>query len=277
MNYQVIILFIVYMVFLISLGYFRPEDNKSKFLIRKSVHLITGLLIFFLTFQVSKQALLILFIAGTIFSFCTYFIKRLNYIHVTGESSWGTLFYPVGILLSYLILYNMPLYYFQITLLFLAISDTVANTGGYLVTGNPKFVILNEKKSPIGILGFAITAFPIALALLPDSDMETIFYILLAIIFAIHFEIISYKGSDNLAIPAGTALFFYITHGKDINILWITSVMLAMALVSVLLYRTGTLTRNGSIAAHLLGIYIFGILGIEWGLPVTFFFVSSTF
>ncbi len=276
MNYQVIILFIVYMVFLISLGYFRPEDKKTKFLIRKSVHLITGLLIFFLTFQVSKQTLLILFIAGTLFSFSTYFIKRFNYIHVTGESSWGTLFYPLGILLSFLVLYKMPLYYFQVSLLFLAVSDTVANVGGYLVTGNPRFAILQEKKTPVGILGFTITAFLIALVILPGSDTAKVFYVLLAVICAIHFEAISYKGSDNLAIPIGTALFFWFTHGKDFNTLWITAVIIIMAMVSVLLYRSGILTKNGSIAAHLLGIYIFGILGIEWGIPVAFFFISST-
>lgn len=276
MNYQVIILFVVYMVFLVSLGYFKPEGKNSKYLIRKSVHLITGLLIFFLTFQVSKQALLILFIAGTVFSFITYFLKSFNYIHVTGESSWGTLFYPLGILLSFLVLYKMPLHYFRISLLFLAVSDTVANVGGYLVTGNPRFAILQEKKTPVGILGFTITAFLIALVIIPGSDTAKVFYVLLAVICAIHFEAISYKGSDNLAIPVGTALFFWITHGKDFNTLWITAVIIIMAMVSVILYRSGILTKYGSIAAHLLGIYIFGILGVEWGIPVTFFFVSST-
>lgn len=275
MNYQVIILFIVYMVFLVSLGYFRPEGKKSKYLIRKSVHFVTGLLIFFLTFQISRQSLLILIIAGTIFSFSTYFLKRFNYIHVTGDSSWGTLFYPLGILLSFLVLYKMPIYYFQISLLFLAISDTVANIGGYLIPRNPQFAILTEKKTPLGIVGFAITAFFIALALLPGSDTGTILYILLAVVFAIHFEIISFKGSDNLAIPLGMALFFYATHGKDINPLWIIAVVLFMGLVSFLLYRTGILTRNGSLASHLLGVYIFGLLGIEWGIPVAFFFLTS--
>ncbi len=113
MNYQVIILFIVYMVFLVSLGYFRPKGKHSKYLIRKSVHLITGLVIFSLTYQISRQSLLFLIIAGTIFSFSSYFIKRFNYIHVTGNSSWGTLFYPLGILLSFLVLYKMTIYYFH--------------------------------------------------------------------------------------------------------------------------------------------------------------------
>jgi uncharacterized protein (TIGR00297 family) len=275
MNYQVLILFIAYMVFILSLGYFRPEGKHSKYLIRKSVHLITGLVIFYLTFQVSRKTLLILFVAGSVFSFLTYFVRRFNYIHVTGESSYGTLFYPLGILSSFLLLYKLPLYYFQISLLFLAISDTVANIGGYLLQGNPKFTILSEKKTPLGIAGFAITAYFICLALLPRTSNHTVLYILLTVVCAIHFEIISHRGSDNLAIPFGTALFFYLTHGRDIDATWIFAVILTMGLISILLYRTGILTRNGTIAAHLLGIYLFGLLGIHWGLPVAFFFVTS--
>jgi uncharacterized protein (TIGR00297 family) len=275
MNSQFIILFIVYALFLIILGYFKPKGKHSKYLIRKSVHLITGLLIFYLTFHMSRQNLLILFIAGTVFSFASYFIRRFNYIHVTGNSSWGTLFYPVGILLSFLILYNMPIKYFQISLLFLAVSDTIANIGGYLVTGNPHFTILSEKKSAVGIMGFTVTAVLIAIALLPASNPETFFYALLVVVCAIHFEAISFKGSDNLFIPLGTAAFFYLTFSKDFNILWLTTVIIIMGVVSIFLYRTGILTRGGSIAAHLLGIYIFGILGPEWAAPVAFFFISS--
>jgi len=275
MNYQVLILFLAYMVLIVSLGYFRPEGKHSKYLIRKSVHLITGLVIFYLTFRFSRQTLLILFLAGTVFSFITYFIGRFNYIHVTRKSSWGTLFYPLGILLSFIVLYDLPLYYFQISLLFLAISDTVANIGGYLVPGNPKFAILSEKKTPLGIFGFGVTAFLILLFPLPGSGSHNWAYIILTVLCAIHFEIISHKGSDNLAIPFGTALFFYLTHGKVIDSLWISGVILSMGLVSVLLFRTGILTKKGSIGAHLLGIYLFGVLGLEWAIPVAFFFISS--
>ncbi len=275
MNYQVLVLLIAYMVLILSLGYFRPESKHSKYLIRKGVHLVTGLVIFYLTFRFSRQTLLIVFIAGTVFSFLTYFVKRFNYIHVTGGASWGTLFYPVGILSSFLVLYDLPLYYFQISLLLLAISDTVANMGGYLVPGNPQFAILSEKKTPVGIIGFALSAFIISLVLLPGSGKETLLFVMLTVVCAIHFEIISHKGSDNLAIPLGTALFFFFTHGKEINALWIAAVILSMGMISIVLYRGGILTRKGTIAAHLLGVYLFGILGPDWGIPVAFFFVTS--
>jgi uncharacterized protein (TIGR00297 family) len=275
MNYQVLILFIAYVALILSLGYFRPAGKRSKYLIRKGVHLITGLVIFYLTFHISRQTLLALFIAGTFFSFITYFTKRFNYIHVTGDSSWGTLFYPLGILSSFLLLYNKPLYYFQVSLLFLAISDTVANIGGYLVRGNPQFDILGEDKTPLGMVGFALTAFIISLLLLPVSDTRPIFYLVLTVVCAIHFEIISYKGSDNIAIPLGTALFFLVTHQQSFNVVWVTSVILAMVLISILLYKSYILSRNGAIAAHFLGVYLFGILGPEWGIPVAFFFITS--
>lgn len=275
MNYKIIVLFIAYMVLVVSLGYFKPDGRQSKYLIRKSVHLITGVVIFYLTFHISRQALLILFVAGTFFSFITYFIKRFNYIHVTGDSSWGTLLYPVGILTSFLLLYEKPLYYFQVTLLFLAISDTVANIGGLLLRGNPSFTILGERKTPLGVIGFAVTALFISFALLPASETLTASYMILTVICVIHFEVISIKGSDNLAIPLGTALFFFLTYEQRFNAGWISALIVAMATISILLYKTNILTRKGTIGAHLLGIYFFGILGIEWGIPVALFFITS--
>jgi uncharacterized protein (TIGR00297 family) len=275
MNYRVLILFLVYMVFIVSLGYFRPRGKHSKYLIRKSVHLVTGLIIFYLSYHLTRQTLLLLIAAGTLFSFITFFIKNLNYIHVTGESSWGTLFYPVGILSSFLLLYNMPLHYFQITLLFLAVSDTVANMGGYLVSSNPRFRILSEKKTALGIAGFVLTSFLVGLLLLPGSGTEYIFFLVLTVVCATHFEIISHRGSDNLAIPLGTALFFLASHDKNINSLWLTGVILCMGFTSVILYKKGVLTRKGSIGAHVLGIYLFGICGWIWGVLVAFFFISS--
>lgn len=275
MNYQAIFLFIVYTLLIVSLRYFKPKGKKPKYLIRKSVHLITGLVIFYLTYKISRQSLLLLFIAGTIFSFVSYFVKEFNYIHVTRKSSWGTLFYPLGILSSFILLYEMPVYYFRISLLFLTISDTVANLGGFVIKGNPKFAILNEKKTPVGIIGFAVTAFLISIAIFPDSDKATLLYIILAVVCAIHFEIISFKGSDNLVIPLGTALFFFFTHGKSIPSLWIITVILCLVPISILLFKTGILSKKGALSAHLLGIYLFGIMGIEWGFPVAFFFVTS--
>ena len=49
----------------------------------------------------------------------------------------------------------------------------------------------------------------------------------------------------------------------------------SMGLISFLLYRIKILTMNGTIAAYFLGIYLFGVLGVDWGIPVSFFFVSS--
>jgi uncharacterized protein (TIGR00297 family) len=42
-----------------------------------------------------------------------------------------------------------------------------------------------------------------------------------------------------------------------------------------MLFRLRFLTRAGSLSAYLLGIYLFGILGINWAIPVIFFFTSS--
>jgi uncharacterized protein (TIGR00297 family) len=48
-----------------------------------------------------------------------------------------------------------------------------------------------------------------------------------------------------------------------------------MAMGAFILYRKSILTRYASLAAYLLGIYFFAILGLDWLIPVLFFFLSS--
>ncbi len=275
MNYQAVVLLLLYMGVIIFLRYFRPGSPRRKNLIRKAIHLVTGIVLFFLTYQMPRQSLLFLIVAGTLFSFITYFIRRINYIHLTSPVSLGTLFYPVGILLSFLLLYDLPMHYFRVTLLFLAISDTIANLGGYLVRGNPRFRIFTEEKSLAGILGFALTAFLILILLLPRSSFASTPYLLVIVLAGIHFEIFSYRGSDNLTVPAGTALIFLTTHGRDLPDVWLLALVALLAPLVYLLFRYHILTRSGSILAYLLGLYFFGILGPAWGIPVIFFFLTS--
>jgi uncharacterized protein (TIGR00297 family) len=276
MNIQVVLIFFLYVLLIGSLGYLKSSYGLTKNLTRKTVHLSTGIALFFLSYNMDRQSLLLLLIAGTLFSFITYKIRKFNFIHAPSEPSLGTLFYPVGLLSSCLILYELPLYYFQISLLLLSISDTVANIGGYMKKGNPRFTILSEEKSLWGAAGFALSAFLIIFFLLPGPESGSLPYMVLTIILAVNFEIISHRGSDNLTVPLGSSLYFYLAHGRDINAIFLIVVVLIMAIGSILLNKRGLLTRYGSISVYILGIYYFAVLGLDWSIPVVFFFLSST-
>jgi uncharacterized protein (TIGR00297 family) len=146
---------------------------------------------------------------------------------------------------------------------------------GYRKKGNPGFRLLTEEKSVWGTLGFIFTALPIVLLLWPASDPAQLAFMVLVVILAVHFEIISHRGSDNLTVPLGSALLFYLTRGDVPNSIFLITVVLIMAMASIFLFRKGILTRYGSLSVHLLGIFYLGVLGWDWTIPVVFFFFSA--
>ena len=244
-------------------------------LIRKSIHVSTGLLLLIFTYLFSKNVLIWLIIAGTLFALITFPLRGFNVLHHSGGKSYGTLFYPLGILAAFLLLTNMPIDFFRISLLLLTISDTVANISGKIIHNNTYFKITHERKSIFGILAFFLSALIILLIYLPDSLKRFPVIILLLVAF-LHFELISFYGSDNFAIPLGSALVFrFASLHSDTEIYFFILLLIIMSVGSYLLYSLRFLTRYGSLAAYLIGVYLFGFLGIPWSLPVLFFFFTS--
>lgn len=248
--------------------------NKDR-IIRKSIHLVTGLAILLFSFWIEKRLLFFIILAGSVFAFATYNYRRFNILHKTADASHGTLFYPLGVITAFLLLYNKPIHFFQISLLILTVSDTAAYITGQIRPGNIYFNAFKEEKSLYGVLGFGVTAFLIFMFFLPDQGFGFFTYALLAILLAITFEVISYKGSDNFSIPVGSALFFLIIEHFDGNLLYLVAVLILSALSSWLFYKRGVLTKNGSLAVYFMGLYFLGVLGWAWALPLLAFFVSS--
>jgi uncharacterized protein (TIGR00297 family) len=248
---------------------------QERVIIRKIIHLSTGLLILILSYFLQKNVLLYLILAGTIFSFLTFNYKRFHLLHKTSDSSLGTLYYPIGILSSYLILYNLPLYYFHSSLMVLSISDTLAYFAGQIQNGNIWFRAFHDRKSIYGITVYAISACSIFYLFLPGTLTFNIFFILFALLWAVLFEIASIRGSDNLSIPAGLAIFFLITYQNEVDYLYLSALLLVLTPGCILLYKFHILTRRGSFLAFLLGFYFAGIKGLPWLVPILIFFLSS--
>ncbi len=243
---------------------------------RKLIHFFTGIAIFLLTYITDKNTLLWIIFGGSLFAFITFPIQKFHFLHKTTNKSFGTLFYPLGILSAYLVLYNFHFNFFRIALLLLAVSDTAANLTGNIIHKNIYFRITHEKKSFLGLVAFALTAWIIFYLFLPDSLFSNKSYLFFLILAAVNFELISFRGSDNLSIPLGMAIIF---SSGDIftagNFNYLTGVIVIMAFGSYLLYKWRFLTSPGSLNAYLLGVYLFGILGVRWAVPVIFFFASS--
>jgi len=244
-------------------------------IIRKFIHLSTGLIIWILSDVVEKNVLLSLILAGTIFSFLTFNYKKFHLLHKTTDTSLGTLYYPVGILSSYLILFNLPLYYFQSSLMVLSISDTLANFAGHLQKGNRWIRTFHDRKSIYGMIAYSLSAGLILYLFLPDLLSLNFRYILFAVLWAVILETASLRGSDNFSIPAGLAVFFYLTYHYEVDYLYLCAILMALAPACFLLFKFNILTRRGSFLAFLLGFYFAGVGGWPWLMPVLLFFLSS--
>ncbi len=249
-------------------------DQKG-LIIRKLIHLFTGVSILIISYIVEKNVLLYLILAGTIFSFLTFNYEKFSLLHKTTDASLGTIYYPAGILSSYLILYNLPLYYFQSSLMVLSISDTLANFAGQIQKGNGWIRTFHDRKSIYGIAAYSFSACLILFLFLPDLPGLNILYILFAVLWAIVLETASMRGSDNFTIPAGLALFFLLTYHQEVDYLYLSAILFALAPACFLLFKFNILTRRGSFVAFLLGFYLAGIAGWTWMITVLLFFLSS--
>ncbi|MGF1586760.1 MAG: DUF92 domain-containing protein [Bacteroidales bacterium] len=248
-------------------------SNIDRLLLRKSVHFLTGCLILFLTYFIEKETLLILFIIGGSFSFLTFKYKIFYLLHKTSNASLGTLFYPLGVISAFLVLYNLPLYYFRIVIMVLTISDTAAYFAGQIFRYNGNFVILSDKKSIHGVIAYS--AITLIILLTGITAEINIAFVILALLVSVNLEVISWRGSDNLTIPLGLSMLFIVNDLYSFNPLLVSAIILGMAYGCFLLYRWRVLDRAGSLTAYLLGVYFISILGIKWIFPVLLFFISS--
>lgn len=249
--------------------------DQRRSVIRKIIHLSLGLIILVLSYLLEKNVLLYLIISGTLFSLSTFNNKKFYLLHKTSDASLGTIFYPLGILSAYILLYNLPLYYFQASLLVLTVSDPLAFFTGQVRKGNTWFRAFHDKKSFYGIAAYSFSSFFIFKALLPCSLSSDIWFIMFALLCAIILEVASMKGSDNFSIPAGLALLFMMSHNYEIDYFYMTAILIGFAAGCFLLFKFNILSRRGSFVAFLLGFYLAGLKDLTWLAIVLIFFLSS--
>jgi uncharacterized protein (TIGR00297 family) len=157
----------------------------------------------------------------------------------------------------------------------LSLSDTLANFAGQIQKSNGWFRTFHDSKSIHGIIAYILSAILILYLFLPGFLSLDIPYILFALLWAVILETASMRGSDNFSIPAGLALFFFLTHHYELNYLYLSIILIALAPAVFFLFKFNILTRRGSFVAYLLGFYLAGIAGWPWLITVLLFFLSS--
>ncbi len=204
------------------------------------------------------------------------------------KKNLGVFFVPI----TYLILLFAFDKYREIamfSLLVMAFSDGIASIMGEFFTVKP-YSLGKAKKSFSGSFAFWLTTLAIfywATLMLPGSDKFTNIYSYPDIfIFAFFFatvltliEALCYFGFDNLFVPLLASIMLFIIFNTNHDTFSATQLLissvLVLAVVTISAYAK-FLTKDGIVAASVVGLLIFGFGGLKWAIPlVAFFFLSS--
>lgn len=229
---------------------------------------------------------------GTIFSFLTLIgikLKLFSVDYLNSGKNLGMFYVPMSFLLLAIFFYEFPSVMF-LSFLILGISDPAAAYFGRKY-GKKKFKLTSNEKTIFGsIVFFGLTFFLqlffylfLIKTLLPNESLISnieisylLFFISTALILTVT-EAFCSKGLDNIFIPLTAGILFYILiASNEFNINQFNAGAL-LALITVLIsFKWKFLTLNGSAAAFILGVFIFGLGGIKWTLPILTFFVLSS-
>lgn len=273
--------------FLVLFEYAGRKNIISIEFSRKSLHVVSGLLISYIPFVVDSFLLVVS--AGAIFTLNNYILikKRiLKGIDKRDRRNFGIVYYPVAFLIVVLLFWNMNKFIISISFLIFSLSDAFAGLIGSLSKNKIFTNITAEPKTLNGLIAFILSSFLILIVLyftLYDKfnfinyPLEVFLFIALIISLVGGItEVLSTSGSDNLFLPIVvstlSAIFFVIGIEPDAFLL----AFLLGLIVSLLAYRFKFLDLGGSLLTFLLALFIYGLGGWKWTIPIVTFFLFSS-
>ena len=261
----------------------KPEST------RKLVHVIVGILVSICPFIFKSKfppiALAVIFI---IINAIALKNKTFKGMHSTDRVSYGTVYFPFAFLMLAIFWWEKPIT-LVLSILIMTFSDTIAAIIGERTTHPRQFKLWVDIKSIEGCIGMFLSSFMIIYI---GTDLfawlfEAAFFIPLPILIGVSgfvamlvtlSESNSSRGSDNFSVPIIAALSYDLylinyTHGQlDSLLIW--SVLSGIAFYLAFKYKS--LSKNGVIAAYIMGIIIFGAGGLKWVAPIVTFFILSS-
>jgi len=278
---MIIILFLGLADFLLKLLKVHPHTT------RRIVHILVGILVCFspLFFQ---ESLPVVTLAG-LFILINYSGIRfglLKGIHETDRVSYGTVYFPISFLVLVLWFWYKDPAILLTAMLIMTFGDPIASWVGESRKNPITFRIWTDKKSLQGSTAMFLVAFFVAVAGMygfrqvfgPAVSLSSaVLFGFFTAIYAAVSETVSHEGTDNLMVPLGSAVvldFLYYSEPAMQNqlMLW----MILTAGIAWLAWKLKALSLSGAVGAWLLGTVVFGIGGLEWMLPVIYFFVTSS-
>ncbi|MBE0645975.1 MAG: DUF92 domain-containing protein [Bacteroidetes bacterium] len=260
---------------------------------RKTVHVATGLVIFFAPpfFPHAGAVMLIaaLFVAVNAAAYARGWLKA---VHHTERKSFGTVYYPLALLLLAAPFWSSSPDLVVASIMVMAIGDAAAGIVGESVRKPRLFRVTSDHKSVQGSAAMALGSLTALLAALLVYDSSGLAFgrffaaypaavvaALAAItLFVTGWEATSSRGLDNLTVPLMTAAALHIcfVSGVEADALrFAAGAGLGLAIAAAA-HAARMLQPSGAVATFLLATIIFGIGGWQWTLPIFVFFILSS-
>jgi uncharacterized protein (TIGR00297 family) len=282
-----IIFFFMIGLFLVIADFLLKLLNVHPHTTRRIVHILVGVLVCFSPFFF-KDSLPVVTLAA-LFIAINYLGIRfglLKGIHETDRVSYGTVYFPISFLVLVLWFWHKDPAILLTAMLIMTFGDPVASWVGESRKNPISFKIWSDKKSLQGSIAMFLVAFSVAVAGMygfrymfgrPISLSTAFIFGFFTALYAAVSETVSHEGTDNLMVPLGSAvvldfLYYSLPAMQNQLMLW----MILTSGIAWLSWKLKALSLSGAVGAWLLGTVVFGIGGLEWMLPVIYFFVTSS-
>lgn len=254
---------------------------------RKLVHILVGLMMFFI--PILLQTSLPMVLIAAFFTLTNLIALRKGWLkgmHGARES-YGTAFYPLSFLILVLLCWPDNVVIIIASMMVLALGDAMAAIVGESIERPHSYLLIEDRKSWEGTITMFLVSAGVLFCILQfypfpgvsniDSPTTALWFSIITAIFTTAAEALSRKGSDNLSVPLSAALILYylLNHSFDENIRFTVGLCLG-GLAAILSYRLGFLSASGAVATFLLAAIIFGFGGWQWTVPILTFFVLSS-
>lgn len=274
-------------VLIVLLEFLARKEIISKELARKILHIATGFVVIIATFLINSFLIMVLVGFGfTVLNFILIRKKILRQIDANHNTHLGIFYYPLAFLIIVLIFWNVNKSIIAFSFFIFSISDAFA---GLIGTGSKIKRYLNihsEPKTFNGLFATIITSFVLLILLrftfydslnLIKYDLLTfLFLALVTSIIAGIVESLSSRGTDNLYLPIVLAFLGFIFFYKGIDLSNFLLAFFLAVLISIVSLKYNLLSLSGSFVTFILALFIFGLGGWKWTIPILAFFILSS-
>jgi uncharacterized protein (TIGR00297 family) len=259
----------------------------SKSFSRKLLHITSGFIVVYVPFVINSFLLVILI--GSVFTISNYLMIKnriLKQIDDGKSENLGIFYYPLSFLITVLLFWNVNKYLISLSFLVFSICDAMAALVGSSAKSKYFTNITKEPKTFNGAFTFVLVSFLLMWFIkftfwekLNFIEYDELSFAFIALIFSLLggiTEAISTKGTDNLTLPIVLSTAGMIFFVVGINLAGFILAFILAILISLISFRLKFLDLGGSIVTFLLALFIFGIGGWKWTVPILSFFILSS-